>query len=70
MADTVVHMGENSPEQVAYRLLGHVMNSERMSFNQNPSEGYKNANRKYILDTYAECLKTVRQPWDRDAGHD
>jgi hypothetical protein len=42
MADTntVVHIGENSPEQVV-------------------------VDRKWLLDTYAECLRTVRQPWDR-----
>ncbi len=52
MADTpVVHIGENSPEQVAYRLMIDVANVE----------GYLNKmDRKKILDTYAECLDAVR----------
>lgn len=53
MADrsAVVHLGENSPEYVAWKLYEHVMQVEndRRPFN-----------RKYLLDTYAECLDTVR----------
>jgi hypothetical protein len=51
MADApVVHIGENSPEQVAYKLYRDIRLEEKKS----------NADRKYVLDTYAECLEAVR----------
>lgn len=55
MADApVVHIGENSPEMIAYRLLEHIANAEKKYLN--------NADRKWLLDTYAECLEAVRDP--------
>lgn len=48
--NTVVHLGENSPEKVALDLMHMVF----------AREGYERADRKNILDTYAECLITVR----------
>lgn len=65
MADkTVVHMGENSPEEVAYKLLQDVMKVEdRATYNH---DKVTKADRKYLLDTYAECLMSVSRPWDRD----
>jgi hypothetical protein len=59
MADTntVVHMGENSPEQIAYRLLINVASLERKSLHGSDQNA---ADRKWLLDTYAECLDTVR----------
>ena len=62
MADTVVHIGENSPEQVAYRLLHEIAAVEAKSFSRTPSTSYQSADRKWILDTYAECLNAVRNP--------
>jgi hypothetical protein len=61
MADnTVVHIGEDSPEYVAYRLL------ERIAHLEGRPLGHKgSADRKYILDTYAECLDVVRNPTAR-----
>lgn len=56
MADTTVHMGENSPEQVAYKLLFDVANVEGKTLHS----GTHAANREYILRTYWECLRTVR----------
>ncbi len=47
---TKVHIGENSPEQVAYRLMQDVLNLEA-------SQGMS---RKKILDTYAECMQAVK----------
>ena len=56
MADqTVVHLGENSPEQVAYKLL------ERIAAYEN----WSTFDRKKLLDTYAECLFAVRNPANR-----
>jgi hypothetical protein len=57
-ADTpIVHIGENSPEQVAYKLLQIVASNEGKSLT-----GGATADRKWLLDTYAECLHTVRNP--------
>jgi hypothetical protein len=53
MADAVVHIGENSPEKVAYALMTDVFNAEYV-------QGGPKRTRKQILDTYAECLDTVR----------
>lgn len=62
-ANAVVHIGENSPEHVAYKLLQDVMNAEnRATYKHDKREL---ADRKYILDTYAECLKAVRSPGQR-----
>jgi hypothetical protein len=56
MADVpVVHMGENSPEQIAFKLMEQIAIAE---------DGLKGG-RKGILDTYAECLMTVHFPHDR-----
>jgi hypothetical protein len=47
MADQpVVHIGENSPEAIAYKLF-HLL------------ESADETNRKKALDIYAECLKLV-----------
>ena len=59
MADApVVHIGENSPEYVAYRLLRDIAGVEEKS--KGPAYTMANADRKWILDTYAECLHTVK----------
>ncbi len=53
---TVVHIGENSPEQVAYRLMDNIAHVEgKVLFKDQNS-----ADRTWILDTYAECLRAVR----------
>jgi hypothetical protein len=57
MADnSVVHIGENSPEYVAYRLLKDIARVE---------DGSKD--RKWILDTFAECLHAAKgyRDWQR-----
>lgn len=61
MADqTVVHMGENSPEHVAYTLFEHVARVEGMVLVKGGV-----ADRKWILDTYSECLIAVKNPGAR-----
>lgn len=53
MADNpVVHFGENSPEQVAYRLLRNIAYIEK----KRDGLEFKDVDRKWLLDTYAECL--------------
>jgi hypothetical protein len=66
MADTpvVIHQGENSPEQVAYKLLETIASNEGKTL-RGSSVGKASAERKWLLDTYAECLQTVRLPGQR-----
>lgn len=57
MADNnVVHIGANSPEQVAYKLAIDIAKAE----GKYETYGVFSADRQYILDTYAEALKTVK----------
>ena len=59
MADApVVHIGENSREEVAFKLF-HIIRNHG---------GQQATERKWILDTYAECLKTVLYPKERLGG--
>jgi hypothetical protein len=49
-------------EEVAYKLLCNIAVAENKAA-YNSSSGspvYNNADKKWILDTYAECLKTVK----------
>jgi hypothetical protein len=64
MADTtVVHIAENSPEYVAYRLLVHVVHADGKTLGG--GSRLATVDRKYILDTYAECLNAVQNPQGR-----
>lgn len=67
MSDSTIHIGENSPEQVAFKLLQIVMKAEkRTELPQLVGDaGRTLADRQYILDTYAECALAVRQPHRR-----
>jgi hypothetical protein len=60
MADNVVHIGENSPERVAFVLMERVLGVEKKSFHTSPPTGHTTLTRKEILDAYAECLEAVR----------
>ena len=59
MADTsVVHIGENSPEQVAYKLMREIGLSQgyfTVHKSQKPSP-------EWIIRTYSACLHAVRAP--------
>jgi len=53
MADEpVINLGENSAEYIAYRLLGNICIAEKRPIN--------GSDRKWLLDTYAECLNAVK----------
>ncbi len=60
MADNpIVHIGENSPEEVAYKLLqviADVENRERYGHGSHPVD------REWVLRTYAQCIRAVRLP--------
>jgi hypothetical protein len=54
---------ENSAaEKVAYDLFQHIANVEGMAFVRSAGNGWKSADRKWILDTYAQCISAVRFP--------
>jgi hypothetical protein len=57
MADAaVVHIGENSPEGVAYRLMTLVRTVNSSVASKDKDE---------ILNLYAECLNAVQYPQSR-----
>lgn len=59
MADApVVHVGENSPEEVALKLLRIIALGEKMNVSTHGTGN--NPDRKWILSTYGECIRTVR----------
>jgi hypothetical protein len=59
MADeTTIHIGENSPEQVAYKLMQQIAASEGFvlgGMGQRP-------NREWLIRTYSQCLYAIRNP--------
>jgi hypothetical protein len=60
MADApVVHIGENSPEEVAFKLMSLIRHLQA----QNSPKDMKG-----ILDAYAECLRAVKDPYARKTG--
>ena len=50
--------GDNTPEQIAFKLMERIAEVEGVSFVKGGKE--KTATRKWILDTYAESLDAVR----------
>jgi hypothetical protein len=63
MADSMEFHGSPSPEEIAYKLLYAVAWGENIDL-----DGWAKADRKWILDTYAECLLTVKDPVARMAA--
>ena len=60
MAETsVIHIGENSPEYVAFRLMEKIAASEGRIFTDRPNGTQQSADRVWILSTYRECLSAV-----------
>lgn len=55
-----VHVGENSPEGVALKLLYEIAEAEGMQMRH--AGGSKKPDRQWILDTYAECIMAVKAP--------
>ena len=56
--DTNVYVGDNSPEQIAYKLLHAIAFAEGKSL-QAGMTGQK-PDRAYILSTYWECWRVVQ----------
>lgn len=58
-AAPIVHIGENSPEEVAFRLMSIIMNVE----NRQPhGHGKLPVDREWVLRTYAQCMRAVKLP--------
>jgi hypothetical protein len=62
MADSIDVPGGHSPEDIAFKLLYAISWSENIDL-----EGWGKTDRKWILDTYAECLLAVKNPAERMA---
>ncbi len=61
-------MAEGTPEGVALDLFSKIVLCERISIGSGGDGGRDSANRKWILDTYAECLLAVKEPNGRLSG--
>ncbi|MGO8154434.1 hypothetical protein HB771_17390 [Rhizobium leguminosarum bv. viciae] len=61
---SIVHIGENSPEEVAHKLFLHIAAVEKKSISATDESGIKSgwtkADKTYILKTYGECISTVK----------
>ena len=57
--DPVGRIGENSPEQIAYKLLQDIV---AMEGKQISAQGDDPTDREWYLATFAECLSVVRDP--------
>ena len=55
----VVHIGENSPEHIAHRLMHEIAIVEGKSFQRSPGQGFERADRKW-RSHFAECLNGPR----------
>ncbi len=61
MADkTTIQMGENSPEHVAFKLFNIIADLEKRSITGYAGDGYKPADRLYVLQTMVDCLNAVK----------
>jgi hypothetical protein len=61
--EPVAPTGENSPEQIAYRLMHEVATVERITIGAGDLQPkWTRAGRAWILDTYQECLYAVKNP--------
>jgi hypothetical protein len=56
---SVVQLGENSPEYVAYRLFRDIAQAEGKVL---AGHNEPKPDREWILTTYAECLNVVQHP--------
>jgi hypothetical protein len=61
----VVQMGENSPEEVAYKLMRDIARAERIYLVGSMGADV-NSSREWILRTYCQCLQAVKTPYQPD----
>jgi hypothetical protein len=61
MADNAGSRGaENTPEKVALDLLYIIAHLERRALHSGASEGWTSADRQWVLSTYTECIRAIR----------
>jgi len=62
MADNapVVHIGENSPELIAYKLFNHIVTVENKTLYRSTDSKSELVDRKWILETYVQCIEAVK----------
>lgn len=53
--NTVVHIGENSPEQIAYKLMHDIARAEKI----NLVGSNVNSNREWIIKTFIMCRQAA-----------
>lgn len=53
----IVHIGENSPEEVAYKLMTLIAGAESR---QLYGHGTNPVTREWVLKTYSQCLRVIR----------
>jgi hypothetical protein len=59
MSDTsVVHIGENSPEQVAFKMMQLIADAEGR---ETYGHGKHPVTREWVLQTYSQCLSVVHR---------
>ena len=63
--DPVIHLAENAPEHLAYLLLRTIASNVGKTLVSSGTSGAASADRKWLLDTYAECLIAVKNPEKR-----
>lgn len=60
---SVTHIGENSREQIAFKLFEIIARVEKKSITGSEQSelksGWTKADKNYVLSTYAECIDTV-----------
>ncbi len=49
-----------SAEELAYALMKTIADAKNRHFGREPVEGWQRADRKYLLDLYAECLEATK----------
>ena len=62
------HPTDSTPESIAYRLMVLVADLENRTLHGNPSKERTVADRQWILDTFADCLRAVKVPESRKQG--
>lgn len=58
-----VSAGDNSPEEIAFKLMHEIAEVERIAIHSGELDPrWTRAGRAWILNTYQECLFAVRNP--------
>jgi hypothetical protein len=60
MAGTTLHVDENSPEHIAFKLMEAIADNEDKGIGRSYG-GSATADRDWILSTYAQCIRTVKR---------